>query len=406
MSKLLVPLTTTGLAINTRRNIVGRVTKSAIESPALRVDRILVTTSVAPCREDYLGYAAVMTDQDCSNNDIQEALEGVPLLHDAQDLSHLADGDIICINSGTGFVRTLYRVDSDNNVIFATDRCNSNCLMCSQPPKKIDDREKVEENLTLIRLIDRPPEFLGITGGEPTLLRDDLFRIMGALKQHLPNTFVNMLTNGRMFCYEDFAEAYAAVRHPSFRAAIPLYSDIPDLHDHVVQAEGAFVQTLRGIYNLGALRQRIEIRVVIHKLTYERLPQLAEFIFRNIPFVEHIALMGLEIMGYVRKNLDMLWIDPVDYQDELFGAVRYLNGVGMHVSIYNHQLCVLRKELWPFARKSISDFKNIYLEECEKCSVRDKCGGLFKSSHSIHSKYIKAIKGDESHSPALAASRL
>ena len=396
MSKLLVPLTTTGLTTNVPRNIVAKVTRSPIQSKSLRVGRVFVTPSVTSSREDYLGYAAVMTDQDYGeNSDAWRGLTGVPLVHGAKTLSHLVDGDIICINGRAGFVRTLYRIESNNNVIFATDRCNSNCLMCSQPPKKIDDREKVQENLAMIRLIDQPPEFLGITGGEPTLLRDDLFEIMRALKKHLPDTFVNMLTNGRMFCYEDFAENYAAVGHPLFRAAIPIYSDVPELHDHVVQAEQAFVQTVRGIYNLAALRQRIEIRVVIHKLTYERLPQLAEFIFRNMPFVEHIALMGLEIMGYVRKNLEMLWIDPVDYQDELFRAVRYLNGVGMHVSIYNHQLCVLRKELWPFARKSISDFKNIYLDECEKCSLRDRCGGLFKSSHSIHSKHIKAIKGDE-----------
>jgi hypothetical protein len=32
---------------------------------------------------------------------------------------------------------------------------------------------------------------------------------------------------------------------------------------------------------------------------------------------------------------------------------------GMNVSIYNHQLCVLHRSLWRYARKSISDFNHV-----------------------------------------------
>ena len=54
------------------------------------------------------------------------------------------------------------------------------------------------------------------------------------------------------------------------------------------------------------------------------MPQLAEFLARNLTFVDHIALMGLEITGFTRANLDSLWIDPVDYQRELYRAVSFL----------------------------------------------------------------------------------
>ena len=50
---------------------------------------------------------------------------------------------------------------------------------------------------------------------------------------------------------------------------------------------------------------------------------------------------------------------------------------GMNVSIYNHQPCVLDKRLWPFARKSISDWKNEYMPECMGCREKDNCGGFF-----------------------------
>jgi His-Xaa-Ser system radical SAM maturase HxsC len=200
-----------------------------------------------------------------------------------------------------------------------------------------------------------------------------------------------MLTNGRRFYYRNFAESLAAIAHPDLTLGIPLYSDGATLHDYVVQASGAFEQTMVGLHNLARYGQRVEIRVVIHRQTYERLPKLAEFIYRNCPFAAHIALMGLELMGYTKTNLKSLWIDPVEYQPQLEAAVQSLTWAGMNVSIYNHQLCVLPRWLWPFARKSISDFKNIYLDECQRCSVVDQCGGLFKSGERIHSKHIAAI---------------
>ena len=72
---------------------------------------------------------------------------------------------------------------------------------------------------------------------------------------------------------------------------------------------------------------------------------------------------------------------------------------GMNVSIYNHQLCLLRRPLWRFARKSISDFKNIYLETCQECAVLEECGGLFKSSEQIHSHAYSCAVGCRTHEP-------
>ena len=92
--------------------------------------------------------------------------------------------------------------------------------------------------------------------------------------------------------------------------------------------------------------------------------------------------------------MDTLWIDPNDYQDQLEEAVEILSARGMNVSLYNHQLCILRKSLWKYARKSISDWKNIYLEECERCSVREQCGGFFQWATKLHSKHIHALSSE------------
>ena len=136
--------------------------------------------------------------------------------------------------------------------------------------------------------------------------------------------------------------------------------------------------------------QRIEIRIVLHKQTYKRLPSLAKFIYMNLPFVEHIAFMGLEYTGYTPRNSNLLWMEPSEYSNELEEAVSYLDSMDMNVSIYNLQLCLLKPTLWRFARRSISDWKREYLDECNNCNLLKECGGIFATSQK-HSNEIKAI---------------
>lgn len=383
----MINLFTSGKPLNFRNKIIAKCTFDKLPIPD-RTNRALIINGSDYAENELYGYAAMLTNKHIDHNHHQFKM---PVIQDVRQIDHLTEGDVISINGHTGSIRTLYRRNSNHNSLFLTENCNSHCLMCSQPPIKSDDRNRIWEIVELIQLIDKDTEHLGITGGEPTLLHDDLFRIIESLKSSLPDTSVTMLTNGRMFYYNSFTENFAQLEHPSFVVAIPLYSAIPEEHDYIVQADDAFVETIKGIYNLGKLNQRIEIRFVIHALTYKCLPSLAEYIYYNLPFVSHVALMGLEIMGYARKNLDMLWIDPVDYQNELESAVEFLSIRNINVSIYNHQLCVLRKSLWPYAQKSISDWKNIYLDECARCSVLEQCGGLFKSSHRIHSEYIRPL---------------
>lgn len=375
---------------------IASLSSQAGDSDHIRVIR----AGGKPASENLEGYAALLTDLDLDGHEeLGRAASGLPAIHKAPQVEHINEGDILRLDFKKGFVRSLYRVGSPHNSIFATDRCNSNCLMCSQPPKDIDDSEMVAEHLRLISLIPPTTQSLGISGGEPTLLDADLFRMIAACKEHLPVTRLHMLSNGRRFADREYAAGLAHVSHPDFMVGIPLYSNVASHHDFVVQAHGAFDQTMVGFHNLARYGVRIEVRVVVHKQTYERLPGLADFIYRNLPFVEHIAFMGLEMMGYTKTNLKSLWMDPVDYQDTLEQAVSGLALRGMSVSIYNHQLCLLRRPLWSFARKSISDFKNVYLETCQDCAVLEACGGLFKSGEQIHSQHIHALSGADLGKP-------
>jgi len=317
----------------------------------------------------------------------------IPVL--PEELSYLREGDIVHINPN-GSIWVMYRKSSPHNAMLVTERCNSRCLMCSQPPKPENDDHLIQTWLKALPLMSKETPELGITGGEPTLLFDNLLKLITATKEHLPATSLHMLSNGRTFSYLEYAKRVASIQHPDFMIGIPLYADVDHIHDFVVQAKGAFNQTVKGVLNLGRVKQKIELRFVIHQQTFRRLPDFARFVTRNLPFVDQVALMGLELMGYAKSNIEALWIDPVDYQRQMIEAVGILDAAGLRVSIYNLPLCLLPQEIWPFARKSISDWKNIYFEECTECVVKDRCAGFFASALVRRSQHIKPVLNIES----------
>lgn len=138
-------------------------------------------------------------------------------------------------------------------------------------------------------------------------------------------------------------------------------------------------------------REVLDHDLRIHKQTIPRLKALAEFLTRNLLFVDHVALMGLEMTGFTKANLETLWIDPADYADELKSAAGILTRAKMKVSVYNTQLCLIDRSLWPLARQSISDWKREYMPECHGCDVKDQCGGFFSSASLRYSEHIKPV---------------
>jgi His-Xaa-Ser system radical SAM maturase HxsC len=364
--------------------IIGRVTRVPV-AEGVRRDHVLVCAAAQAASAQ--GYAAIV----CSESSAVAA--SGPLLHSVR-VDHLDEGDVVSVD-GNGYLRTLYRRNSNHNAIFATDHCNSLCLMCSQPPRDVDETGIVERHLRLVSLISPETKELGISGGEPSLLGDGLIRIIRECKTRLPGTALHILSNGRLFRDECFAKAIAEVRHPDLMIGVPVYSDIDTEHDYVVQSRGAFSETVRGLHNLGRFGVPVEIRVVVHRATHQRLPHLAEFLYRNMTFAAQVALMGLEMTGFTVPNMQSLWIDPADYQQQLREATLFLAARGVPVWIYNHQLCTLPRELWPFSRRSISDWKNEYLAICDGCDVKPECGGFFASAlqRKRTSLHIAPIRG-------------
>lgn len=363
------------------QEILGRVTLDG-KNIFNRSKYILVTNSDDIPR----GYKAVISTHGLQDN------VSIPYIQ-VGNISDFNDGDVINISTD-GEICFLYEITSASNAIFATARCNHRCIMCPQPPV-LQEKDRTDFNLDLIKLFDKNTQEVGITGGEPTMIGDRLFEIIHQIKKYCPKAAISILSNGVKFADINYAAKLAACNHHDLQIDIPIFSDIASIHNHIVGAK-TFYRTVQGLYNLAQFGQQIGLRVVIHKQTYKRLPQLADYIYHNFPFVTQVAFMQMETTGLAEANLKDLWIDPYDYNNELREAVLLLNDRGITTYIYNAQLCVLPPELRPFAKQSISEWKDTYLPVCTGCVLINECGGFFSTNNNNISTHIHKIECTDS----------
>lgn len=367
-----------GTSYNIKDDVVGRITFGKKKLFG-RSNEILVCKDAG---KPAFGYLATITEN------VTFASKEKPYCT-VDSIVDFKEGDIVVINK-KGEIIFVYEINSHHNALMATERCNHRCIMCPQPPI-LQEKDKTPFNLKLISLFDKNTQEIGITGGEPTLIGDNLFTLITHIKKKLPGTAISILSNGVKFADKEYVIKLAKCRHQDLQIDIPLFSDIAEEHNHIVGAK-TFYKTIDGLYNLALFRQRIGLRIVIHKQTYKRLPQFADFIYHNFPFVSQVAFMQMETTGLAKENFNELWIDPYDYNDQLREAVLLLANRKMNPYIYNAQLCILPEDIRRFALQSISNWKDIYLPECDGCSLKGKCAGFFAANKTYHSKYIQKIE--------------
>ena len=366
-----------GISYNINEDIVGKITFGT--NIFNRSNCILVSRDVA---KPVYGYCATITTNTSFNNKGKACC----IVESIEDFN---EGDVVVVNKN-GEIIFVYEINSTHNSIFVTGKCNHRCIMCPQPPV-LQEKDMTPFNMQLISLFDKNTFEVGITGGEPTLIGDNLFVLVKHIQKELPKSAISILSNGVKFADRNYAMKLAKCHHHDLQIDVPLFSDVAEEHNRIVGAN-TFYKTVQGLYNLALFRQRIGLRIVVHKQTYKRLPQLADYIYHNFPFVSQVAFIQMETIGMAENNIEELWIDPHDYNTELREAILLLADRGLNPVIYNAQLCVLPKDIRHYAQRSISDWKDIYLSECDGCSLRGKCAGFFESNKLYHSKYIKKIE--------------
>lgn len=309
----------------------------------------------------------------------------------------LDEGDIVFLQSPTASrLSIVYQVRSSHNVLFLTGECNSMCIMCPQPPKKDEINYYTIAEKT-IEMVDKPPQYITISGGEPTLLGDKLIDILNLLYSKWTTVeSIQLLTNARLLMNAAYTEKLikAAEEGKKLVIGVPLHSDISDVHDVITQRKGSFAQTIRGLYNLSLYKNlSIEIRIVAQKANISRLKDIILFVGRYLTFISHVTIMQMEPEGFAREHWNDLWVDPIEYQNELIAAVEMAEMIDIPVRLYNYQQCILPEGIRKYTYQSISDWKNIYNSKCKMCPKKEYCTGFFKSQDTdkYYSKFISPI---------------
>ncbi len=307
----------------------------------------------------------------------------IEVSHKVYEMINYCDNfDVVFINEqGRGYL--CYNNRSEDNALVLTQRCNSNCIMCPTA-EGIRRKDNVAlsplEVLQLIKYIPSDTKHITITGGEPFLIRDIIFDILAECKKRLNSTTFLLLTNGRAFAYKDYVDKFINTKPDNIVVGIPIHGYNPTTHDYITQAKGSFLQTMVGIRNLLNNNVNVEIRLVISKLNMDFIDKIADLIINEIPDVSSVKFMGLEMLGNAAKHQDKVWIPYKVAFEKSKSAILKIIKSGIDVRLYNFPLCAVDEEFHMICAKSITDYKVKFPDECDSCSKKSICGGIFSGT--------------------------
>jgi His-Xaa-Ser system radical SAM maturase HxsC len=284
-------------------------------------------------------------------------------------------GDIVLVTPQSHRMERLIRSGPAHNTLLVTERCDQLCIMCSQPPKKLHhDRFELFREACLLA---EPGSVIGISGGEPTLYKDELFELIEAVFAERPDLQFHVLTNGQHFTAEDIDR----LRLPDYRNVcwgIPLYAPDGAMHDAIVGKDGAFRRLNESLAALLLGGARIELRTVLLEQNAAALPATAAYVAARLQFIESWSIMQLENIGFARNRWHGLFFDHGADFMPVAGALDHALLRGVDVRLFNFPLCTVPAEYRHLAEPSISDWKRRFAAGCAGCTRRSDCSGFFE----------------------------
>lgn len=282
--------------------------------------------------------------------------------------------DMSSITPAAKRVERLFRSNSEHNTLLVTERCDQLCVMCSQPPKKthVDRFALLEQACRLTA----PGTLIGISGGEPTLFKSELFSLIENVLGDRPDLRFHILSNGQHFDEEDVMR----LRDPLWRQVawgIPLYAADDDLHDEIVGKQGAAGALRQGFARLIMAGARIELRTVLVRQNIAALPALADFVSTYLQPIEQWSIMQLEHIGFAKNRWGDLYYDHGAGFDAIGKAIDRAELRGIPVRLFNFPRCTVPVAYRDLVVPSIADWKRRYAIECEPCTQKAECSGFF-----------------------------
>jgi cyclic pyranopterin phosphate synthase len=281
--------------------------------------------------------------------------------------------------------------------------CNNNCRFCYCADKRFDKKIKPKSTKDAKRELEegikRECNFVDFLGGEPAI-RKDIFELVRYAKK-LGYRTIGMTTNGRMFCYREFAEKIikCGLNHVIFS----IHGHTPELHDYLTRSLGSFEQAITGIKNVKEIKPDIYLctNTVIIKPNYRHLPEIAEnninlgadaceFIFihpRGNAYenFDEIVPALKDIVDYIPKTIMVGKHHKIDHFVMRYIPLCYMLGVGYesYLSEYKCKESFKEEHVGP-------EFMDLNVEEnrrrhgrvkgpqCKACKYDSACEGVFK----------------------------
>lgn len=300
-----------------------------------------------------------------------------------------------------------YRMD-----LAITYRCNNDCHHCyNQPQRKGVELSTSEWKSAISRLWDIGIPHIVFTGGEPTL-RQDLCELIQFAQQTGQVTGLN--TNGRRLSDASFVKQLvdAGLDH----VQITLESHDQTIHDQMVNAQGAWLQTVQGIRNVLDSPLYLMTNTTLLKQNSPSLSATLQFLAETgVPTVGLNALIHsgrgktvgtglherelpqlLEMARDITEKRDqrLIWYTPTEYCQ--FDPMQLELGVkGCTAALYN--MCIEPDgsvipcqsfyeslgnilsdswdSIWLHDRAQWLRERNYARQECRDCTLFSECGG-------------------------------
>lgn len=190
-----------------------------------------------------------------------------------------------------------------------TYRCNQRCIQCynrSGEPRPLEKEMTIDQWLNIARELSEIGVFeCIISGGEPLLLGDDLYKIMDILSDH--GVYFILITNG-MLLDKEVIKRLAKYKYRFIQVSIDGVK--PEIHDKIRGADGAWKRAIR------AAMLVVEANLplcISHCLLKQNVDSVGEMI--DLAYVlgaQRIITGGYTYSGRAILNHDKIKLDKED----------------------------------------------------------------------------------------------
>jgi len=282
-------------------------------------------------------------------------------------------------------------------VICVWNKCNSKCLMCSNPSEfqsrdsyKDYGFDALKQRIDKINLVD---DKIILTGGEPTI-HPEFFKVISYIRKKFPNMIIELDTNGRRFYYPEFVKKLFSFNKINILTVLHGFN--AKTHDAVTRAPGSFSQTVEGIKNVFKYKNlglhNIELRIVVTKLTYKYIEKILTFAKKEFPEFDRIVIIFMEMEGQAKKNFKAVGLTYAEFQDYIPKIAKWIPKF-KEFRFYHFPLCIINYRLWKHTWRTLPDYEVTFLPECKNCLYKKYCLGIHKDYiEKIGAKEFKPIK--------------